>query len=68
MKRNADGKIVGDKLTYPRAKVGQLARWFGDDFDGKLQDGNGLAVFEIGPGGLESLIEALQEAAKESQG
>lgn len=64
MKRNARGEIVGDKFLFPREKVRDLSKWF-DAFEGTVTEGKAQAVFEIPPGGLEKLREALHEAVDE---
>jgi ribosomal protein S18 acetylase RimI-like enzyme len=65
MKRNADGNIVGDKFQFPRKSLGQLATWFDKEFNGTLGDGVTKAIFEVRPGGLDNLKEALREAMNE---
>lgn len=66
MKRNKDGKIVGDRFQFPQVEVMRLAKWLCDDFSGTLGDGVSQAVFEnIGPGGLIALQAAIREAADE---
>ena len=63
MKRNKDGKIVGDKFQFPQAEVARLAKWLCDDFSGTLGDGVSQAVFDnIGPGGLNALQDAIRAA------
>ena len=39
----------------------QLLSWFERDFPNRLRDGVTLAVIELAPGGLESLVKALRE-------
>jgi hypothetical protein len=64
MKRDAQGNVVGDKFCFEKNKVVQLSNWF-DEFDRMLGDGATPTVFDIRPGGLDSLKEALREAANE---
>jgi GNAT superfamily N-acetyltransferase len=65
MKRNAEGKIKGDKFSFPKTRVTDLANWFDKEFNGTLGDGTTQAIFEIRPGGLASLKDALREAVEE---
>jgi ribosomal protein S18 acetylase RimI-like enzyme len=65
MKRNAEGKVVGDIFRFPRNGVAELSSWFAKDFKGTLADGTTEAIFEVRPGGLDSIIEALREAAED---
>jgi len=65
MKRNEEGNVVGDKFLFPRTKVAQLADWFDKGFDGTLADRVTRAIFHVRPGGVDSLKEALREAASE---
>jgi GNAT superfamily N-acetyltransferase len=64
MKRNAEGKLVGDKFRFPPHAVAELSRWFNEDFRGTLADGATQIIFEARTGGLDSLREALREAVK----
>jgi ribosomal protein S18 acetylase RimI-like enzyme len=65
MKRNAEGKLCGDKFEFPEKAVVQLHEWFLSESACKLSEPGTSIQFEI-PGGLESLREALGEAASES--
>jgi hypothetical protein len=67
MKRNADGKLVGDKFLFPRSAVRDLSRWLNEEFDGKLLDGRSIEI-DLPPAGLIGLKAALLEeiAAMES--
>jgi len=62
MKRNADGKVPGDKFRFPPSAVKGLLNWLVHEFKGVLDDGKNRAGFEI-PGGIEALIGSLREAA-----
>jgi RimJ/RimL family protein N-acetyltransferase len=62
MKRNADGKIPGDKFCFPKTSVKALLNWFENEFKGKLGDGKTEASFDTF-GGLRRLVEDLREAA-----
>ncbi len=62
MKRDENGNLSGDKFRFPQAGVAQLSAWFDNEFAGMLADGKTPAEFEIPPGGLETLKEALREA------
>ena len=72
MKRNADGKLVGDKFLFPRSAVPALSKWLDEEFDGTLRNGT-VIVIELPPAGLDGLRGALREeiqdmaAAEETQ-
>jgi hypothetical protein len=68
MKRDKDGNLSGDKLGFPQGAVAPLSAWFSGEFTGVLADGKTPAQFEIPPGGLESLREALREAVADLPG
>jgi hypothetical protein len=62
MKRNAEGKIVGDKFRFTREGLKQLADWFGNDshrvFDART------AKIDLGPVTIDNLREALHDLAE----
>lgn len=60
MKRNADGKLVGDKFLFPRSAVRELSNWLSAQFDGTLRDGTPI-VIDLAPAGLDGLRAALVE-------
>lgn len=63
MKRNPSGEVVGDIFRFPKQKMKQLSEWL-NAYDGRLANGAATAIVEVGQGGIESLREALNEAAR----
>jgi hypothetical protein len=59
MKRNAEGKLVGDKFEFPRTAVPQLSKWLNEEFNGLLRDGKALINIELLPAGVKGLKQAL---------
>ena len=64
MKRDADGKVHGDKFRFPPTAVNALLDWFEHDFKDTLGDGKTPAHFDI-TGRIGTLREALREAVKD---
>jgi RimJ/RimL family protein N-acetyltransferase len=64
MKRNADGKVVGDVFVFPSSRVADLATAFASDLARPLRDGNSKAEFDFGVFGPDNVLEALREATK----
>ena len=60
MKRNAEGKLVGDKFLFPRSAVPKLSKWLNEVFNGILRDGTVIAI-DLKPVGLDGLRAALIE-------
>jgi hypothetical protein len=60
MKRNAEGKLVGDKFLFPRTAVPELSKWLNEEFNGRLRDGTAI-VIDLPPAGLAGLRSALLE-------
>lgn len=60
MKRNAEGKLVGDKLLFPRHAVRRLSKWLNEEFNGALLDGSIIEI-DLPPAGLAGLKAALLE-------
>jgi ribosomal protein S18 acetylase RimI-like enzyme len=63
MRRNAEGKVPGDKFRFPPKAVVQLSEWFADDF--LLADGKTPGIFEIQNGTIDSLREDLKQAVED---
>lgn len=64
MKRNEQGKVVGDKFLFPPAAVRQLSSWF-DSTDWTLRDHESRVEFECA---LEDLKATLRQMADEFSG
>jgi hypothetical protein len=60
MKRNAEGKLVGDKFLLPRSAVPELSKWLNEEFNGTLRDGTAI-VIDLPPAGLAGLRAAMLE-------
>jgi FR47-like protein len=66
MKRNASGRVVGDRFRFTKEGLMGLADWFNKDFDGTLGRGRGAIIFDLGPANLDDLKEALRQIAESS--
>jgi len=64
MRRNPAGEVIGDIFRFPKEKVKQLSAWL-NAYNGNLAKGAATAMIEAGQGGIGSLREALEEAARE---
>jgi len=64
MKRNADGKVVGDVFLFPKNGVAKLARDLETDIARPLRDGQTRVVLDFGVFGVDNVRRALEEAAK----
>lgn len=62
MKRNAEGKIVGDKYRFTREGLQRLAQWFENDSH-ELFNGS-TASINLGPVALDELRAALHDIAE----
>jgi len=60
MKRNPEGKLVGDKLLFPRSAVPELLKWLNEEFNGILRNGSAI-IIDLPPAGLDGLRAALLE-------
>lgn len=60
MKRNSEGKLVGDKFQFPRSSVPTLSKWLDEEFDGTLRNGTPI-IIELALDGLDGLRRALHQ-------
>ncbi len=68
MKRNAAGKLVGDKFQFTQEGLQKLSRWFNKDFNGTLRTSNTVVKFDLGPSSIEDLKKALREMVQDPKG
>lgn len=61
MRKNEQGKLVGDKFLFPRSAVPRLSEWLNKNFNETLKDGKTRISIKMPPAGLSGLREALQE-------
>jgi hypothetical protein len=65
MKRNAAGKVTGDKFEFKKESVHALHEWFVHEFNGFLADGKTRAEFDYGEIGFASVVDDLRALAEE---
>jgi RimJ/RimL family protein N-acetyltransferase len=63
MKRNAEGKIIGDTFKFTREGLDVLSRWF-DAFTGTIARGAAAVEIDIDPYSLDNIKEALRDLVK----
>ena len=65
MKRNANGKVVGDKFRFTKRGLQELSRWFDEEFDGTLGLTTSTVEFDLGLFGLENIKTSLREIVQD---
>ena len=65
MKRNAQGKIIGDIYEFGPRGLKMLSNWFDQEFDGTLGRSNALVVVDLGYESIDDLRETLRAMVQE---
>jgi hypothetical protein len=63
MKRNAEGKIIGDTFEFTRKGLDALSRWF-EAFTGAIARGAAVVEIDIAPYSIDNIKEALRDLIK----
>jgi RimJ/RimL family protein N-acetyltransferase len=65
MKRNPNGKLIGDEFEFKKSSVRSLYEWFIGEFKRPLADGKAVVEFDCGERGIDSVVTDLQTLAEE---
>jgi hypothetical protein len=64
MKRNDEGKVVGDEFRFTKEGLQLLSQWFNEKYDGTTADGRVSIVFDLNPASIDDLKGSLQAITK----